>query len=76
MLYLSFKFVRKFKFCVSPLVKRYIESNLNSFKQRCGCYKAHELYSYLTLERNGNMYRVASQWNVFLSSCHVAFLMT
>jgi len=23
MLYLSFKFVRKFKFCVSPLVKRY-----------------------------------------------------
>jgi len=25
MLYLSFKFVRKFKFCVSPLVKRYPE---------------------------------------------------
>ena len=24
MLYLSFKFVRKFKFCVSPLVKRYL----------------------------------------------------
>jgi len=23
MLYLSFKFVRKFKFCLSPLVKRY-----------------------------------------------------
>jgi len=23
MLYLSFKFVRKFRFCVSPLVKRY-----------------------------------------------------
>jgi len=23
MLYLSFKFVRKFKFCVSPLVERY-----------------------------------------------------
>ena len=23
MFYLSFKFVRKFKFCVSPLVKRY-----------------------------------------------------
>jgi len=26
MLYLSFKFVRKFKFCVSPLVKRYPET--------------------------------------------------
>ena len=24
MLYLSFKFVRKFKFCVSPLVKQYL----------------------------------------------------
>jgi len=29
MLYLSFKFVRKFKFCVSPLVKRYPELALN-----------------------------------------------
>jgi len=25
MLYLCFKFVRKFKFCVSPLVKRYLD---------------------------------------------------
>jgi len=49
MLYLSFKFVRKFKFCVSPLVKRYsgpycldqvgsdtgMDSSIRFIKQNC-----------------------------------------
>jgi len=36
MLYLSFKFVRKFKFCVSPLVKRYPgQVSKNIFVEHC-----------------------------------------
>jgi len=36
MLYLSFKFVRKFKFCVSPLVKRYPRSALHVLHKKKG----------------------------------------
>jgi len=34
-LYSSFKFVRKFKFCVSPLVKRYPAGEI-TLKRLCG----------------------------------------